>query len=264
MPDQSFNDESKLIVTGDGSHTVYSSRFDQHYHNPKGAVAESRYVFFEQTGLPDDLNKHDQITILEIGFGTGLSLLLLMDYYLNRNGTAKIDYYSVEGFPLSSEMAENFNYEQHLNHPELSPVLPSIFDNLSRGMNHFALSKNISLHLFNGMFEDFKPDEEDAKVNYIFHDAFSPDVNPELWTGKVFKKIKNFSTDDAILSTYSASSKAQGALAWAGWKVTKARGALGKREMILAALDPDRLEMDNLNRINEKRYARRYEEGDFE
>lgn len=261
MPDPKSEEHSKLVVTRDGSHTVYSTRFDQHFHNPNGAVAESRYVFFKQTGLPDAFTKRDQITILEIGFGTGLSLLLLMDYYLNRNSTAKIDFYSIEGFPLKSKITERFNYEKHLDNPEITDKLTPVFENLSQGMNHFAISDSISLHLFNGMFDDFDPDEE-MKANFVLHDAFSPDVNPELWTGDTFQKIKHFCADDVILSTYSAASAAQGALSWAGWKVAKTQGALGKREMILAALDPRQLQ--DLERIDEEHYARRYEDGDFD
>jgi tRNA U34 5-methylaminomethyl-2-thiouridine-forming methyltransferase MnmC len=127
-------------------------------------------------------------------------------------------------------------------------------------MNHFEVSGNITLHLFNGMFDDFPAEEIGAQ--YIFHDAFSPDANPDLWTGDVFKKIKQLGADNAVLSTYCAASKAQGALAWAGWKVAKTRGALGKREMIVAALNPERL--NDHKRINEDHYARRYEEGDFD
>lgn len=262
MTDSSSSSKSPLIVTSDGSHTVYSSQFDQHYHHPKGAVTESRYVFFKQTGIPDKLKKNDHITILELGFGTGLNLLLLLDYYLSRDATVKIDYYSVEGFPLDPGTTANFNYGEHLNHPEITVKVTDIFKNLSGGINHFDVSENISLHLFNGLFKDYKPRKNSFKANYIFHDAFSPDVNPDLWTGDVFQKIRKLSANDVILSTYSAASKAQGALAWAGWHVAKAQGALGKREMILAALDPDQL--TGLDRIDEERYARRYAEGDFD
>jgi tRNA U34 5-methylaminomethyl-2-thiouridine-forming methyltransferase MnmC len=204
-----------LVITGDGSHTVYSSHFDQHYHNPNGAVAESRYVFFETSSLKEAISERDHITILEVGFGTGLNLLLLIDYCLAQNSPPTIDYYSVEAFPLSADIAAEFNYQEHLHHPELADHLEEIFRNLSDGMNEFALTDNISLHLFNGMFEDFAAEKVNA--NYIFHDAFSPDKNPDLWSGKVFKKLKQFCADDVVLSTYSAASKAQGALAWAGW-----------------------------------------------
>lgn len=250
---------NQLIKTRDGSHTIYSPQFDQHYHNPNGAVAESRYVFFEQTGLLEELDRSDSLTILEVGFGTGLNLMLLLDYYLDLDASTTVDYYSVEAFPVTPETAAGFNFGQHLSHPESLESVTDIFSHLSEGMNHFHLFNNISVHLFYGLFKDFNPDNVSA--HYIFHDAFSPDVNGELWTGSFFRKIKYHSADNVILSTYCAASKARGAMAWAGWKVGRDRGALGKREMSLAALNPDRL--GELKRINEKRLARRYEEHDF-
>ena len=65
----------ELKQTKDGSHTLYSHRFSQHYHNPNGAVAESRHNFFEVNGLSDALKNGHEIIILEVGFGTGLNLL---------------------------------------------------------------------------------------------------------------------------------------------------------------------------------------------
>ncbi|NGP89529.1 tRNA (5-methylaminomethyl-2-thiouridine)(34)-methyltransferase MnmD [Fodinibius halophilus] len=259
MNENTPEDENELVVTRDGSHTVYSSQFDQHYHNPNGAVAESRYVFFQQPGLLDALKGNDEITILEIGFGTGLNLMLLLDYYLSAESTSQINYYSIEGFPLKAETAKSLNYHKHLENPQVGKKILNIFGNLDKGMNRFSPLDNITAHLFNGMFSDF-PDTP-IGAEYIFHDAFSPDTNPDLWTGQVFKKIREISKDEVILSTYCAASKVQGAMAWAGWNIAKTQGALGKREMILGALNPSKLE--GLKRVNEERYARRYEEGDF-
>lgn len=252
--------QSKLVTTRDGSHTVYSPQFDQHYHNPNGAIAESKHVFFEQSQLLGEIKNSNLVTILEVGFGTGLNLLLLMDYVLDLESNSTIDFFSIEGFPISPQTTENLNYDQHLNHPELANHLPAIFDDLSEGMNEFSLTSNITFHLFNGMFEDFDPDN--LRADYIFHDAFSPDVNPELWTGQTFKRLVHFSHDNAILTTYCAASKAQGAMAWAGWEVAKTQGALGKREMIVASQSPEMLA--DFNRINEEHYARRYKEEDFD
>jgi len=252
--------QSKVVATRDGSHTIYSSQFDQHYHNPNGAVAESKHVFFEQSLLLDDIRDSNPITILEVGYGTGLNFLLLMDYVLEVNSNTTIDFYSIEGFPISTKTAENLNYNQYLSHPSLADHLPAIFDDLSEGLNEYSVTSNITLHLFNGMFKDFNPDH--LKADYIFHDAFSPDVNSELWTGDTFKKLRDVSSKDAVLTTYCAASKAQGALAWAGWKVAKTQGALGKREMITASLSEEPLA--DFNRINEEHYAQRYEEGDFD
>lgn len=260
MSEELPDTESELVLTRDGSHTVYSPRFDQHYHNPNGAIAESRYVFFEQTGLLEDLKNRDTITILEIGFGTGLNLMLLLDYCLSQNSQTQINYYTVEAFPLPPEMIAGLNYEEHLEHPEISAEVADIFRELERGMNRFSLHERISVHLFNGFFEDFP--QLDMGTQYVFHDAFSPDVNADLWRGEVFKKIAGLSAEDVILSTYCAASGAKGAMAWAGWKLAKSRGALGKREMTLAALTPERL--DNFERIDEERLSKRYERGDFQ
>src|SRR5699024_2547088 len=112
---------------------------------------------------------------------------------------------------------------------------------------------------FNGMFKNFNPPAVD--FNYIFNDAFSPDANPGVWTRDVFKRLKQMSATDVLLSTYCAAAKARVALAWSGWMVAIARGALGKRARSLAAQDAEQLTVHK--RINEKHYARRYEAEDF-
>lgn len=259
MPEHISDPEAEIKETRDGSHTVYSSRFDQHYHNPNGAIAESRYVFFEKTGLIRELQQRDSITILEIGFGTGLNLMLLLDYYLSEESDCQINFYSVEAFPLDPKMASKLNYDEQLNHPEIAEKVTSIFGKLEPGMNRFSIHDNITLHLYNGFFKDFP--ELNIDANFVFHDAFSPDVNPDLWTGEVFKKIAGLCNSNVILSTYCAASKAKGAMAWAGWKLAKTRGALGKREMTLASLNPEQL--TNYKAVNGEKLASRYEEGDF-
>lgn len=261
MPNDRSDIDNRVVETRDGSPTVYSSQFDQHYHNPNGAIAESRYVFFEQTDLLDKLSTSANISIFEIGFGTGLNLMLLLDYYLSKNSQANITYFSVEGFPLKPETVNNFNYSDHLAYPEVHSRITDLFSHFSPGHNRFLLDDHITVHLFNGLFADLNFKEYDLQPSYIFHDAFSPDVNAELWTGDVFRQLKKFSAQDVILSTYCAASQVQGAMAWAGWKVGKTQGALGKREMILAALDADQIQ--NTKRINEEHYAHRYAEGDF-
>ncbi|MDZ7772376.1 MAG: MnmC family methyltransferase [Balneolaceae bacterium] len=99
------------------------------------------------------------------------------------------------------------------------------------------------------------------RADFIFHDPFSPDVNPELWTGEVFSKLLAWSAPSAVLATYCAASAARGAMCWAGWKVARAPGALGKREMSLAS--PDASMLEGFERVNEERLAARYEAGDF-
>jgi tRNA U34 5-methylaminomethyl-2-thiouridine-forming methyltransferase MnmC len=126
-------------------------------------------------------------------------------------------------------------------------------------MNRRQLGKHVLFELFIGPF-DQQPEPENSYQMILF-DPFSPDVNPELWTREVFRKLADWSDPDVLLATYGAASSARAAMAAAGWKVARAPGALGKREMTLAALNPEML--SGWKRVNEDRLRERYESGEF-
>ncbi|MTI86778.1 MAG: tRNA (5-methylaminomethyl-2-thiouridine)(34)-methyltransferase MnmD [Balneolaceae bacterium] len=245
----------------DGSSTLYSNQFNQFYHNPNGAVSESLHVFFETSGLNRALTTTESITIVEVGFGTGLNLLLLMDAYKTAACTIPVQYYSIEAFPIDSTQARRLQFSDHLNHPSLSSALPPIFEQLSPGLNSIKAVEdlNIDLHLFYGALKDF--DEESLNADFIFQDAFSPDVNAELWTVETFEKLFRLAKPSAILTTYCAASGARAAMATAGWHVARAPGALGKREMSIASPLPGKL--SNYKRVNGERLIQRLKNGDF-
>lgn len=252
---------AKSHQTKDGSSTLYSEEFDQFYHNPNGATSESVHVFFETPGLFEFLKNADSATILEVGFGTGLNLLLLLDFLKTNEIKIPVNYYTIEAFPIDVPTANTLNFEEHLIHKSLNNLLPQIFGKLQPGMNHFKpeSSLTVELHVFFGAFSDFNPDSIEA--DFIFHDPFSPEVNEELWTAETFQKLKSYSSPSAILATYCAASKARGAMCASGWFVARAQGALGKREMTVASLKEENLSA--FKRVNEARLSRRYLENDF-
>ena len=247
----------------DGSSTLYSNQFGQFYHNPNGAVSESNHVFFDVPNVDEALKRQkDSLTFFEVGFGTGLNLLLLMDRYLEQELTIPVYFYSVEAFPVSKEVAEKFNFGNFLSHPELQQIIPDIFGMLKPGMNSFnpLPRKNFQVLIFQGYFDELTDIEQ--KADFIFHDAFSPEVNPELWTVECFKKLASLSSPKVMLSTYCAASKARAAMAKAGWKLAKAQGALGKREMTVASVNDDQL--SHLKKVNEARLIERFDSGEFD
>ena len=75
------DDNPKVVATGDGSPTLFSDRFNAHYHSIHGAISESQHVFI-LNGLEYFLEKNNRssIDILELGFGTGLNALLTCQY----------------------------------------------------------------------------------------------------------------------------------------------------------------------------------------
>lgn len=250
---------TSIYLCKDGSHTLYSEKFHQHYHNPNGAIAESKHVFFDTPGLIDNIKRSNSYHIFEVGFGTGLNLLLLLDLLNGVNTNSEIVFRSVEAYPLNLEQAMRLNYPEKLELMNASEILACIFRNLNPGLNRIQVKKNVLLKLFIGTFNQH-PDP-DYKFNSILFDPFSPDANPDLWSNHVFKKLASWSSRDVLLSTYGAASAARAAMAAAGWKVAQAPGALGKREMTIAALDPEKL--TGYKRVNENRLTERYRNGDF-
>ncbi|MAL17348.1 MAG: hypothetical protein CL670_16115 [Balneola sp.] len=253
---------TSIHKTKDGSSTLYSDTFEQFYHNPNGAATESLYVFFEKSGLINYLKTADSLTILEIGFGTGLNFLLLLDILKQHNIQIPVEFWTIEAFPVDAETAEEFDFRDHLVHPDLNDLLPSFFSDLNPGLNTIKPSEelNVTLNIYFGKFEDFTV--ETLRADFIFHDPFSPEVNEELWTDKTFKKLAQLSSPGSVLATYCAASKARGAMCAADWKVARTRGALGKREMTIASLSEEKL--TDFKRVNESRLAKRYMTGDFD
>lgn len=258
------NSGTPVKITKDGSTTLYSERFDQHYHNPNGAVAESRHVFFETPGLPAFLTENKTINIYEVGFGSGLNLILLMDYLEKTNQPVKANFYSIEAFPVDAKTVIQFDFGDTLSYLKPKERLSVIFSNLRPGLNTFSLNNHINLHLYLSLFDDLTENDFESvePIDFVFHDAFSPDVNPDLWKPDVFKRLKSLCRPEAILSTYCAASSARAAMAVAGWYSARAQGALGKREMTVASTHQGKLE--SFKKVNHQRLAERYRRGDFD
>lgn len=253
---QSKDDQHTPSVTDDGSQTIYSRKFNQHFHSPRGAIMESRHVFFEEPGLLIDLQKRPHLNIAETGFGTGLNLLLLAEYIENLNCSLKIDYYAVEGYPISAELADKLDYHRHLDHVPALPRLSDIFADLKPGINKKQINDCITLTLFIGTFDEWQL--PDKSIDYFFHDPFSIEVNPDGWTVELFSKLMKAAEYHATLTTYSAAVKARAAMAAAGWQLASAPGALSKREMTIAS--PDAFQLKGFKLLNNAKLRQRYDE----
>ena len=123
--------KSELIITEDGSHTLFVSEIDECYHSTKGAIQESRHIFIE-AGLKQC--EKSEINVLEIGFGTGLNALLTAHLTLPPNPlkgeieVQKVNYSSIELYPIPLEQVLNLNYPETLEKQRNVP--PGVFRSL--------------------------------------------------------------------------------------------------------------------------------------
>jgi len=101
---------SELLITEDGSHTLFVPAIDECYHSTHGAVQESKHIFIE-AGLKQC--DKSELSVLEIGFGTGLNAFLTMIEAKRSN--KQIYYTSLEKYPVEVEKAMQLNYPEELS-----------------------------------------------------------------------------------------------------------------------------------------------------
>ena len=81
----------EIIKTLDGSTTIHLPDWDECYHSKNGAIQEAYHVFIKN-GL--SLVEGRTISILEIGFGTGLNAFITL--LETQKNNLSIDYTGVE------------------------------------------------------------------------------------------------------------------------------------------------------------------------
>ncbi len=216
--------EREIIKTRDGSTTIHIKDWDECYHSRFGAIQEAQHVFIKN-GL--SLFENAPVSILEIGFGTGLNAFItfLESQKLNQ----KIDYVGVEAYPISAEEVVSLNYVSELN----AEMERSIFEKMHEcnWEEQIALSDDFTLSKRNQFFAAINDFE---KFDLIYFDAFGYDVQPELWSTEIFKKMYEALKSSGVLVTYAARGVIKRSMKEVGFTVEKLQGAPGKREMFRA------------------------------
>lgn len=217
----------RVVVTADGSTTLYLPSLREHYHSVHGAQQESAHVFIAQ-GLKHAWEGLDRICILEVGLGTGLNCLLTLDEALKSN--TQVQYVALEPHPLQSH-----EYRQlHFPFMEGRPPLRQAFMQLHQGPfgERLALAPGFLLEKMpEGLLEARLPDQV---FHLVYFDAFAPQVQPGMWTPECFEKVFAAMKPGGVLVTYSAKGAVKRAMRTAGFVLQHPPGPPGKREMTRA------------------------------
>ena len=226
--------QREVVTTHDGSSTIRLSDNGESYHSIYGAIAESRHIFI-RNGLLYALSSPYQnraIRILEIGMGTGLNLLLTAEEVIKKEAL-KLHYTAIELFPLTLEEIEALNYTNALDNPALSEIYNKI--HLSPWGRDIELLPNLILRKLNIDILSI-PDSDNVGEGFdiVYFDAFSPNIQPELWSYKIFSAIRDKMSENSILVTYSSKGSVKRALREVGFVVNRLRGPEGKRHIVRA------------------------------
>jgi tRNA U34 5-methylaminomethyl-2-thiouridine-forming methyltransferase MnmC len=214
----------EILITEDGSTTIHLPEWNENYHSKHGAIQEAKHVFIKN-GL--SLFENKNVSILEIGFGTGLNAFITFLEAKKMNQT--IDYVGVEAYPVATEEVLQMNYVSALNAEPQSGIFKKIHE--SNWEEKLILDNNFSLTKRKQFFDEI---DDENSYDLIYFDAFGYRVQPELWSTEIFQKMYNSLKSNSYLVTYAARGVVKRSMIEVGFKVEKLEGPPGKREMFRA------------------------------
>lgn len=210
----------ELRVTSDGSPTLFCSEIDECYHSVHGARTESEYIFLKH-GF--DFVDKSCVRIFEVGFGTGLNMLLTA---LLRPGR-EIVYHAIEKYPVMTEVSKK--YIATLLDEEERKLMSRIYE-LPWGED-VALTDNMTIRKIES---DMTQVQLVGPYDVVYFDAFSPDKQSEMWSEEVFRKCFDALERGGVLVTYCSKGIVKTALRNVGFEVRRYDGPPGKRHIVVA------------------------------
>lgn len=225
--------ERKIILTGDGSHSISVPGLNVAYHSIHGAIQESLHVYIKAGLIDSEIFEYIGVhQVLEIGFGTGLNgLLTLIEADKHKN---RIFYTALEPFPLDETVISQMNYCEQLDQPGYKRYFEKMhqcgWEKKCEITEYFRLTKR------NCKLADYTTED---LYSVIYFDAFAPNAQPELWTKEIFEKMYSLLLPGGILVTYCSKGEVRRNMMAAGFTVEKLPGPARKREMLRARKNRD-------------------------
>ncbi len=229
--------DNQLIITKDGSHSLFSQKHGVSYHSKFGAIQETQHVFIDagfRFKIPTS-----SLSILGIGFGTGLNAL--MTFLESKKHNIDINYVGIEAYPLSIETINEFNFSEILKEDE------SIYRNIHEldWEKSHALNDHFQLTKMKMLIEDI---DFKNQFDIIYFDAFGPGAQPDLWEVPILQKMYDALKTNGVLTTYCAKGSVKRGLKKVGFTIEALPGPPGKREMTRAVkVDLPEIEIEGDN-----------------
>jgi tRNA 5-methylaminomethyl-2-thiouridine biosynthesis bifunctional protein len=220
----------------DDSGTPYSAAYGDVYHSPQGGIAQAQHVFLRGNGLPARWRGRRSFTILETGFGFGLSFLATLQAWREDPGRCeRLHFVSIEKHPFEApDLSFVLKRYAELKGDQLAARWPM----LVLGMHRLEFEGgNVALTLFFGDIAEGLP-QLSLAADAIYLDGFAPAKNPDMWEPRLLRHLGRLAAPGATLATWSVATSVREALEGAGFRVDKAGGFGTKKEMLRGTLIP--------------------------
>jgi tRNA U34 5-methylaminomethyl-2-thiouridine-forming methyltransferase MnmC len=201
-----------------------SVRYGDPYYSLENGLAETEHVFLAGNGLPDRFKPGFRIA--ELGFGTGLNLLVALRA-AQTAGMVPLRYTGFEAHPISP-----FDMEAALAaFPELTEDAARLVAAWREGSK--IRWRDLEADIIIGNAAATLPDWT-GLADAWFLDGFAPARNPDLWTPDILTEAARHTTPGGTAATYTAAGHVRRSLAAAGFEVTRRAGYGRKRHMTVA------------------------------
>lgn len=226
--------ESPLVWTEDGQ--PRSRLFGDVYFSAEDGLAESRAVFLRGCGLPEAWAGRRRFTVAELGFGSGLNILALLDLWRReKSRDGRLHIFTIEAFPLDAEEAARA-LARWPELADLAALMTARWPGRARGVHRVDLPE-LSATLDLAVMEAQAALEGwDGRADAWFLDGFSPALNPQMWRDEVLALVAARSAPRARAATFTVAGAVRRGLAAAGFAAEKRPGFGRKRERLEARL----------------------------
>ena len=229
-----MTDHSPILFDPDGP--PRSRLYDDLYYSRDDGLAETRAVFLAGCGLPQRWQGRRRFTVAELGFGTGLNVLALLDLWrAARPAGGHLSIFSVEAHPIGAAEAA----AALAAWPELADLAARI---TSRWPGRRPGFHRIDLPELAATLDVAVMPASDALAAWSgpadawFLDGFAPAKNPAMWTDALMRQVAERSAPGALAATYTVAGQVRRALGLAGFTVERRPGFGRKRERLVATL----------------------------
>jgi len=226
--------DSPLVWTDEGQ--PRSRLYGDIYFSTTDGLAESRAVFLAGCGLPQAWAGRDRFVVGELGFGSGLNVLALLDLWRRtRPAGARLHVFSVEAHPLDAHEAARA-LAPWPEVADLAGLLVERWPGHARGFHRVELPE-VDAILDLAVMEALPALEAwSGSADAWFLDGFSPALNPQMWRDEVLAAVAARSAPGARAATFTVAGAVRRGLDQAGFAVEKQPGFGRKRQRLEARL----------------------------